>query len=287
MEKKLVDRVASSSSNVKETKKTRKTNGYSDFMSTRVPSDTSLARVTRLLDLFEVHRVPLSSQQIADALDAPRSSVGTLLKSLADLGWLSLDRRSATWFPTARVGRWGGWLSDASWLDPRLVDAVHALQRATSETVSLSAPGDLTAEVIYVAGQSGGIRLAIEVGQRLPLAHSAIGWAHCSTLPDTTIRSLATRSAAADGNRRGSSTAIRDLLAHAREARRQGYAYAAGEVLSDVAAFAAPLPAGLAAQPLVISVGGPRERVWRHRKKLPKLLLSAAASLAAQGSDTT
>ncbi len=256
-------------------------------MPQRTASDTTLARVTRLPDLFEGRRTPLSSQQIADALDAPRSSVGTLLKALAELGWLSLDRRSATYFPTARFGRWGGWLSDARWLDPRLVDAVHALQHATSETVSLSAPGDLTAEVIYVAGQSGGIRLAIEVGQRLPLAHSAIGWAHCSTLPDTTIRSLAVRSAAADGSRRGSAAAIKDLLEHARQARQLGYAYAAGEVLADVAAFAAPVPAGLAAQPLVLSVGGPRDRVWRQRSKLPKALLAAAAGLAARDSIST
>jgi DNA-binding IclR family transcriptional regulator len=285
-------------------------NAYSDSVRTSSAA-TTLRRLTELFDLFERERVPLSSQQIAIALASPRSTVGTLLKSLTDLGWLSLDRRAATYFPTARVAHWGSWLLDGRWLDPRLIEATRALQRRTGETVSISVPTDLSAEVVFVAGQTGGIRLVIEVGQRLSVVNSAIGWAHCSTLPEATIRSLAHRAlgeeAQPDGARarptrsgrttraasaaatataagpnavRSDAAAARLLLQRARAARRAGYAHADGAVIPDVAAWAAPLPRGISLRPLVLSVGGPSERITKHGAAVARALLDTIDSLA-------
>lgn len=280
-------------------------NAYSDSARTSSAA-TTLRRLTELFDLFERERVPLSSQQIATALALPRSTVGTLLKSLTDLGWLSLDRRAATYFPTARVAHWASWLLDGRWLDPRLIEAAWTLQRRTGETVSISAPTDLSAEVVFVAGQTGGIRLVIEVGQRLSVVNSAIGWAHCSTLPEATIRSLAhraldqgTQAEAARGRpkRAGRATraatgglapnsvrsdaaAARELLQRARAARRAGYAHADGAVIPDVAAWAAPLPRGISLRPLVLSVGGPSERITKQGPAVARALLDTIDSLA-------
>jgi len=279
-------------------------NAYSDSVRTSSAA-TTLRRLTELFDLFERERVPLSSQQIATALAAPRSTVGTLLKSLTDLGWLSLDRRAATYFPTARVAHWASWLLDGRWLDPRLIEAARSLQRRTGETVSISVPTDLSAEVVFVAGQTGGIRLVIEVGQRLSVVNSAIGWAHCSTLPEATIRSLAHRALAqgtqSDAARsrplrtgrsaragtsaganavRSDAAAARQLLQHARAARRAGYAHADGAVIPDVAAWAAPLPRSISARPLVLSVGGPSERITKQAAAVARALLDTIDSLA-------
>ena len=230
-----------------------------------------LLRVTRLLELFARRRTPLSSQEIVDALGSSRSTTATLLKSLVELGWLTMDRRTATYFPSARFASWSQWLLDTRWLDPRLPALADRLQNDCGETVSISAVSDLSVEVVYVAAQSGGIRLVIEVGQQLPVMHSAIGWAYCTTLPDATIASLATRSQ----QRLQERVDLRDLRREVKTARERGYAFADGAVIADVAAYAAALPSSLALRPLVLSVGGPSERVVKLGDKLPKLLMAA------------
>jgi DNA-binding IclR family transcriptional regulator len=233
-----------------------------------------LLRVTRLLELFARRRTPLSSQEVVDALGSSRSTTATLLKSLVELGWLTMDRRTATYFPSARFASWSQWLLDTRWLDPRLPALADRLQNSCGETVSISAVSDLSVEVVYVAAQSGGIRLVIEVGQQLPVMHSAIGWAYCTTLPDATIASLATRSQ----QRLQERVDLRDLRREVKMARERGYAFADGAVIADVAAYAAALPSSLALRPLVLSVGGPSERVAKLGDKLPKLLMAAVES---------
>jgi DNA-binding IclR family transcriptional regulator len=230
-----------------------------------------LLRVTRLLELFARRRTPLSSQEIVDALGSSRSTTATLLKSLVELGWLTMDRRTATYFPSARFASWSQWLLDTRWLDPRLPALADRLQNDCGETVSISAVSDLSVEVVYVAAQSGGIRLVIEVGQQLPVMHSAIGWAYCTTLPDATIASLATRSQ----QRLQERVDLRNLRREVKTARERGYAFADGAVIADVAAYATALPSPLALRPLVLSVGGPSERVVKLGDKLPKLLMAA------------
>ncbi|MEZ5459467.1 MAG: helix-turn-helix domain-containing protein [Steroidobacteraceae bacterium] len=241
----------------------------------RSPTAGTLRKLAALLDLFERERAPLARKRIATALGASASSTAELLESLTDQGWLSFDRDAETYFPTARVAHWSSWLLDGRWLDPRVVEAARSLQQRTGETVSVSAPADLWVEVVFVAAQTGGIRFVIEVGQRLSLTQSAIGWAHCSTLPVATIRALAHR-AAGDGEEL--STA-RMLLRQARAARRLGYAHAVGAVIPDVAAWAAPLPRGLAARPLVLSIGGPAERMLKHRAQIVRALRGTIAAL--------
>jgi DNA-binding IclR family transcriptional regulator len=148
------------------------------------------------------------------------------------------------------------------------------LQRDCGETVSISAIGDLAVEVVYVSAQSGGIRLVIEVGQTLPLLHSAIGWAHCTTLPDATIASLASRSQLRLQER----VDLREVRREVRLARERGYAFADSAVIPDVAAYAAALPTPLSLRPLVLSVGGPSERIAKLGDSLPKKLLAAVES---------
>jgi len=233
-----------------------------------------LHRLTRLLELFARRRTPLSSQEIVDALGTSRSTTATLLKSLVKLGWLTVDRRAATYFPSARFASWSQWLLDTRWLDPRLPALADRLQTECGETVSISAISDLTIEVVYVAARSGGIRLVIEVGQQLPVMHSAIGWAYCTTLPDATIASLATRSQ----QRLQERINMRELRREVKSARERGYAFADGAVIADVAAYAAALPCSLALRPLVLSVGGPSERVSKLGDALPAKLLAAVAT---------
>lgn len=223
----------------------------------------SLQRLSALFELFARERRPLSLVAICTALDAPRSSVAALLKALAQMGWLAHDRRAATYLPTAKFATLGAWVLEGTLLPGALVDAAHELQVATGETVSLSTPVDLGLEVLHVTGPNLGIRLVIRVGGRLALWGTAIGTAYLTTLADPTIRSMYRRSEAGG---EVPPVSLRATLAAVRRARANGrMSFAESAVVPDVAAVSAPLPAGIAPRTLVVSVGGPVNRMRARR----------------------
>ncbi len=220
----------------------------------------SVARIAALLELFERERRPLSSTEIGESLGIPRSSAGTLLKALVQLGWLTIDRRRATYFPGARLARLTGWLLSESLLDDRVLRALEALCASTGETVTISCANDLEVEILHVRGPTTGIHLVVEEGQRIPLWGSAIGTAYLTTLPDSTIRSMYRRSQHGAHGRRPE-VPIAAVLKTVRRARRDGYAFVDSFVVPGVAAISAPLPDAIGPRPLIASVGGPADRL--------------------------
>jgi DNA-binding IclR family transcriptional regulator len=170
---------------------------------------------------------------------------------------------------------------ESATLSPALIEAVHQLQAASGETVSLTSPEDLGLEVLHVVGPDVGIRLVVKVGGRMPLWSTAIGTAYLTTVADATIRSMYRRTEA-----RGTapSVALRTVLAAVRRAREcQGKAYAEGAAVPDVAALSAPLPDGVAPRQLIVSIGGPVQRMRAQRAAIEQELdawLVRTASLA-------
>ena len=67
----------------------------------------SVGRVLRVLELFEKHQTPLSATQICNSLDLPKSSANALLKSLVQLGYLSIDGPTKNYFRHSRSQSWG------------------------------------------------------------------------------------------------------------------------------------------------------------------------------------
>ena len=230
----------------------------------------SLQRLSALFELFARERRPLASAEVGQVLKAPRSSTAALLKALAQMGWLAHDRRAATYLPTARFAMLGSWVLESATISPALLEAVHQLQVASGETVSLTSSVDLGLEVLYVAGPDVGIRLVVKVGGRLPIWLTAIGTAYLTTLPDSTIRSMYRRTEA-----RGTKppVSLRVALAAVRRAReRHGKAYAEGAAVPDVAALSAPLPDGIAPRKLIVSIGGPVHRMRAQRALIEREL---------------
>ena len=79
-----------------------------------------------------------------------------LLRTLVDLNLLAIDRRAATYFPTARFAALGTWLP-STWLGTDdLPDALAALAAECGETVTLATPSDLEIEMVYVSGPTTG-----------------------------------------------------------------------------------------------------------------------------------
>lgn len=245
---------------------------YLDLLESIRMSDLTLTlrRLEGLLDHFARERRPLSSAEICSALAAPRSSVAALLKALVQMGWLTNDRRAATYLPTAKFATLGSWVLDEALLAPELIEAIQVLQMETGETVSLSAPADLGLEVLHVVGPDSGIRLVIQVGVRLALWGTAIGTAYLATIADPTIRSMYRRTEATDTPPK---VTLRTAMLGIRRARdNDGVAFAESAVVPDVAAISLALPATMAPRTLVVSIGGPISRVRARREAIEETL---------------
>ncbi len=232
----------------------------------------SIRRFLQLLELFAAEQRPLTSTEIAEALAAPKSSVGSLLRALVDLGVLIIDRRMNTYFPTVRFAELNAWILHSWFPDEAFLARVDELRDSIGETVLLSTPSDLTVEVLHVAQGLNPITLFLATGQRLWMPGSAIGNAYLSTLPSATFSALSHRmaDAAAEAGRAFSATALQKEV---RQARQAGYAVAYDGVLAQTGGVAVALPPQIAPRPLVLSVGGPSERVRERETEIAERLL--------------
>lgn len=238
----------------------------------------SVARMVGILEVFARERRPLTTIDLIEAMDAPRSSLAALLREMVDLSVLALDRRSATYLPTAHFGRLASWLSEAMVQDPRVFEAAEQLQRDTEETVTLAVPSDRCMEVFHVVRGNQAISFIAEPGQQITMWGSALGTAWLATLSNANIISLYQR-----GQRSGGDLAPRVLLeevqAHVTHVRSTGCARAFGAVFPDASAMSVVLPESVGIRRCVLSVAGPTERIRRAAEGIEKRLHEVATLL--------
>ncbi|WP_371432014.1 IclR family transcriptional regulator [Novosphingobium sp.] len=244
----------------------------------RASVSQSVERTVQILALFEAERRPLPRLFIADALDMPRSSVAALLQGLTELDILLLDRRTQTYFPTARLGRLAGWIDQLFSVDPQVLALAKQLQQATLETVTLATPLNQALEVIDVELGLHPVSYIATVGQVVPLWASAVGYACLSMESDKTIAEMHRRSAPGD-TAAPSPAALATIMDAVRKTRADGYALYIGSVASDAATIAAPLPLPEGARALAVAISGPTSRIVANERELAREMKRAIESL--------
>ena len=247
-------------------------------MSTQSVSQ-SVARMVAVLEAFERERRPLTSAELIVLLEAPRSSVAALLRAMVDLSVLSLDRRSATYLPTAHFARLAAWLDEAIVREPRVLEMLKTVQEACSETVTLSAPTDLCMEILRVERGNLVISFIAEPGQQITFWGSAIGTAYLSTLATPALASLYERSRR-HGGALAPTHSLEEIRRQIEQARENGCARAFGAVFADAGAIATPLPPTVGIRRCVLTVAGPAERLRAKEAMICSLLLQEAAACA-------
>ena len=231
-------------------------------------------RSFRVFETLARARQPLSSAEIAQAIDAPRSSTADLLRTLVGLNLLSIDRRSATYFPTARFSALGNWL-EQSWLGAGgLREVLREFADKCGETLVLSTPTDLEIEIVAVFEAQAGIAWSPEVGQRYPVFGSAIGTSYLATLPVSTIRAMHRRIETTLRPAPELSKTLQDV----RASQRGGFAWNMGGFNPEVAAVACHLKRDSMKRPMFIAVGGPLKRMQEKRVQLEQYLSEFLAS---------
>ena len=241
----------------------------------------SVGRTIALFEAFARERRALTAVEIATLIDAPRSSCAALLKTLADLDMISLDRRTSSYFPTARFAEMGSWITDGSLYPPALLNLLKMLKSVTGETVTLAAYQDLSMELVQVERSDQAISFTAEKGQIFPIWGTGVGTAYLSTLDAPQIRALYRR---AEDRKLIDSKAmpIETVLAQVDHARREGYHVAEAAVFPDATAVSAAAGIQVAMRELVISITGPTTRVRGKYELYGRMLNSEAARLRAE-----
>ena len=153
----------------------------------------SVGRVISVLELFREHQSPLTATEICRYLDYPKSSTDALLKSLVNLGYISMDSQTMQYFPSLRVTKLGDWLPGILLSSGQTLKMLEDLNGRTQETVTLTMPNVLSMQFITVIPGTFPISLSVREGFNVPIFTTAIGIAHLATRSDKDIEILAKR----------------------------------------------------------------------------------------------
>jgi DNA-binding IclR family transcriptional regulator len=200
--------------------------------------NNSVTRALRLLELIaDNDGAPMRLSALAAAIDAPKSSVHSILRSLVARRFLEPTDEGCYQLGTRafEVGAaYSRHMSPTRAVHAELVDLSHELKVAAHFAI-LDGPGVLYIEKEDPPGP--GIRVASAVGARLPAHLTAVGKAVLAHA-DAAAVSLADLSVRGTSNRALTRAGLDDEL---RRVRHDGYAVDEGETAAGIRCLAAPV----------------------------------------------
>src|SRR5476651_626786 len=87
----------------------------------------SARRVFDILELFRERQCPLRLKDVVDSLDMPTSSAAALLKTMAQMNYLSFESTSRAYLPTLRLSQLGSWVTAANYESGPIQEAVRRI----------------------------------------------------------------------------------------------------------------------------------------------------------------
>lgn len=225
----------------------------------------SVRRAFALLELFNRERRPLTATEIEQALKLPQASALVLAKELAELGYLTVDTDTRTYFPSERLLELTAWLAEADLPVRRLRDLADEIARATSETTSLCARNGRFLQIEhYVPGTISG-SILMPKGRAAPLPCSGAGRAVLATLGDEDVAGVIQEVA-----RRDTQFPFKadDVWRDVRLARRKGYLTSYDLMIPGIGAVAFPLPREAAGGHFALVIAATTPRIRETEAKL-------------------
>ncbi len=234
----------------------------------------ALERGLAVLELLARRRMPMRAADLADALGAPRNSLGRLLQVLADRGYLDRDPADRTFALSSKLLA----LGSATVCEADLLEAargpVRDLRDATGEMVQLNVRLGTEGVVLDVAASRHPVRMTVDPGTRFTLHDAAGGKVLMAFLPEAERDRLA---ASLRLVRRTPRTIVtRDALRRELEAvRRRGCAFDRAECVEGIRCASAPVFDRRGACTAALTVTGPSMRIPEAR--FPALARQAVA----------
>jgi DNA-binding IclR family transcriptional regulator len=232
----------------------------------------SVGRVFEVLELFDESRRPMTSGEVARALQYPPSSTITLLKSMVRLGYISFNQVEFTYLPTMRLVLTADWVRDLDNGDQDILQLMDDISQSTRETVTLTCENDGEMQILRVLPGRHPIGL-YEVGARVPMFTSTVGLTALSQRSDLEIVRIAQKL-----NQRPQSLRLNiDLpavLQKVNRVRANGYGIDEYRHLNhEVLAWA--IPSKIDKFPYIISLRGDTERIEASKENLVSTVRSA------------
>lgn len=252
----------------------------------------SAARVFEILEFFASHRQPARLHELGAALGYPVSSLTALLRTMLDMGYMTLDPATHAYLPAPRLQTLTGWMQVDDYEQTVLFDALCRLREAAGEPVVLAAPADLHVDYVTSLHRQEGRNTHIRAGDRRLMVQNGTGWLMLARAPRPVALQIYRRTVAEglisprdypqaafeavlDANRDTDVSILhaRDLL----DIPTHRTVHWDASMMSTLI----PVPPGHA-RPLGIGIHGPTERISRRADELSELLRQTSAELAAR-----
>ena len=138
---------------------------------------TALARGLEILRCFGENERSLTNSEIAERTGLPKATVSRLTHTLCVLEYLAADPRDGSYRLSAGVLHLGFSVLAAMDIGERAKQEMRSLRDGPNSyiTVALAEQHHLDAVYLATSNSREGVTLAIRVGSRLPIFHSAIG----------------------------------------------------------------------------------------------------------------
>ena len=243
----------------------------------------SVRAVERALDIllcFSQEDRVLSLTQIADRVGIPKSTGHRLLATLESKRFVNRDYATGNYRLGFRLIEMASLVFRHAELERCVQPHLHRLSAECGETVDLAILDGTTVVYLHVVESAQRVRIAAEVGHRLPVFCTATGRAFMAYLPDEQVRAILS-----EGLTRYTAytrLALPDLYEAVQIAHAQGFAMSEQEFEQDINAVAAPILDACNYPAAVIAVVGPSFRLSRERMARLGPMVRAAAKAVAQ-----
>jgi DNA-binding IclR family transcriptional regulator len=229
----------------------------------------SVSRVFEILELFDVSRAAMTAASISRELKYPPSTTIGLLKSMVELGYLSFDTINFTYIPTMRLLLTSNWVENLVSCDRSIFAIMNDIHEDCGETVMLCCENNGQMQALQ-AIPGGGQVCDASAGSYFSIFHNVIGHTALSRRSDYEIVQMAQKIARRPGARQRID--LPKIMQNVREIRTVNYGVDYHPDDRAVRILAWPVPSRLRDFPLVLSIGGPAERIAAEREGLVALL---------------
>ena len=233
----------------------------------------SVQRIFAVFESFTPERRTLSLQEIADAIELPKSTAFRIVRSLEQAGYLVRleDQRYCLSF---RFTRLAGLVTSTLGIREVARPVMLELAAKVRETVSLQTVMGRNRVCIDAVNADSPLRNVVQPGEQVPLMSGSGSKVLMAHLPKKTLAPIVATIA------RSTKRPQADLFAELERIREQGYAVSHGERLVGVSAISAPIRDVNDAVHYCISLGGPTVRVQKNLKEFVKLVVEAAGAIS-------
>jgi IclR family transcriptional regulator, KDG regulon repressor len=227
----------------------------------------SARRVFEILELFRRRRRPLRLTDIADSLSMPTSSAAALLKTMAQLNYLSFESTSRVYLPTLRLSRLCNWVTADTYETGPVQDALGKIGRKTGEAIFLGTVTDIYVQIVDILRANQPLQYYTTVGTKVLLVHSGIGWPLLGQETDEAVARIYRRTIRKKKLEREVPSLDR-LRTGLEEVRRDGYCLSRGMVTRGVGVVGMVVPTPPNHRPLAVGVAGPQERIEKNLARI-------------------